>query len=291
MKSHDFGQFLFNSSIFNEGKIVELITAAKDSVPNLATGALFLRLISFSELAEQKNPEEYLQKILTDSQMDRITALEKDNSLKLVQTLLDTSTVDLEGLEEILQKYHRVEIPPVESAFASFFDSIQLDDRIDYPLALSVAESLHEFLSETLKTSIIFVPSPELGESENFGASVKITGDMPVVVAVMADREVFHRMANIYDDFVSDDLDEDFDAMSEINHPPTDKIIDAMSEMLNVFTGNFTVQFAAAVGVEEEPEPPRFGRVDDNISALRVLTNFGIFYLYIEKKEIFSMFE
>ena len=276
MKSHDFGQFLFNSSIFNEGKIVELITAAKDSVPNLATGALFLRLISFSELAEQKNPEEYLQKILTDSQMDRITALEEDNSLKLVQTLLDTSTVDLEGLEEILQKYHRVEIPPVESAFASFFDSIQLDDRIDYPLALSVAESLHEFLSETLKTSIIFVPSPELGESENFGASVKITGDMPVVVAVMADREVFHRMANIYDDFVSDDLDEDFDAMSE---------------MLNVFTGNFTVQFAAAVGVEEEPEPPRFGRVDDNISALRVLTNFGIFYLYIEKKEIFSMFE
>ena len=208
--------------------------------------------------------------------MERISALEKDNSLKLVQTLLDTSTVDLEGLEEILQKYHRVEIPPVESAFASFFDSIQLDDRIDYPLALNVAESLHEFLSETLKTSIIFVPSPELGESENFGASVKITGDMPVVVAVMADREVFHRMANIYDDFVSDDLDEDFDAMSE---------------MLNVFTGNFTVQFAAAVGVEEEPEPPRFGRVDDNISALRVLTNFGIFYLYIEKKEIFSMFE
>jgi len=139
-----------------------------------------------------------------------------------------------------------------------------------------VAESLHEFLSETLKTSVIFVPSPELGESDKFGASVKITGDMPVVVSVMAEQETFHKMANIYDDFVSDDLEEDFDAMSE---------------MLNVFTGNFTVQFAAAVGVEEEPEPPRFGRVDENLATLRVLTNFGNFYLYIERKEIFPAFE
>ena len=129
-----------------------------------------------------------------------------------------------------------------------------------------------EFLSETLGTSVVFAPSPKLGKSDKFGASVKIAGEMPVVVAVMADQKTFHVMANIYDGFVSDDLEEDFDAMSE---------------MLNVFTGNFTVQFAAAVGVEEEPEPPRFGRVDENLSTLRALTNFGTFYLYIEREEIF----
>ncbi len=276
MKSHDFGQFLFNSATFNEDKIVELITAAKNSVPTLTTQSLFLRLISFPELADKKNTEDFLGNFLSPHQLERISMLEKDNSLKLVQALIDTSTVDLEGLEKILQHYYRVEIPPVESAFASFYDSVQLANRLDYPLALGVAEGLHEFLSETLNTSVIFVPSPDLGKGEKFGASVKITGAMPVVVAVMADQKVFHKMANIYDDFVSDDLEEDFDAMSE---------------MLNVFTGNFTVQFAAAVGVEEEPEPPRFGRVAENISALRVLTNFGTFYLYIEKKEIFSVFE
>ena len=274
MKSHDFGQFLFNSATFDESKLVELITAAKDSVPTLTAQSLFLRLISFSELADKKDTDAFLKNFLQPHQLERISALEKDNSLKLVQALVDTSTVDFEGLEKILQKYFSVEIPPVESAFASFYESVQLTDRVDYPLALGVAEGLHEFLSETLKTSVIFVPSPDLGESDKFGASVKITGAMPVVVAVMAEQNIFHKMANIYDDFVSDDLEEDFDAMSE---------------MLNVFTGNFTVQFAAAVGVEEEPEPPRFGRVDDNLSTLRVLTNFGTFYLYIERNEIFSV--
>ena len=274
MKSHDFGQFLFNSATFDEGKLVELITAAKDSVPTLTAQSLFLRLISFSELADKKDTDAFLKNFLQPHQLERISTLEKDNSLKLVQALVDTSTVDFEGLEKILQKYFSVEIPPVESAFASFYESVQLTDRVDYPLALGVAEGLHEFLSETLKTSVIFVPSPDLGESDKFGASVKITGAMPVVVAVMAEQNIFHKMANIYDDFVSDDLEEDFDAMSE---------------MLNVFTGNFTVQFAAAVGVEEEPEPPRFGRVDDNLSTLRVLTNFGTFYLYIERNEIFSV--
>ena len=274
MKSHDFGQFLFNSATFDEDKLVELITAAKDSVPTLTAQSLFLRLISFSELADKKDTDAFLKNFLQPHQLERISALEKDNSLKLVQALVDTSTVDFEGLEKILQKYFSVEIPPVESAFASFYESVQLTDRVDYPLALGVAEGLHEFLSETLKTSVIFVPSPDLGESDKFGASVKITGAMPVVVAVMAEQNIFHKMANIYDDFVSDDLEEDFDAMSE---------------MLNVFTGNFTVQFAAAVGVEEEPEPPRFGRVDDNLSTLRVLTNFGTFYLYIERNEIFSV--
>ena len=273
MKSHDFGQFLFNSSTFDENKIVELITAAKNSVPTLTVQSLFLRLISVQEMAEKNLSEETLKNFLTPHQLERISALEKDNSLKLVQALLDTSTVDLAGLEKILQSYHRIEIPPVETAIAKFYDSIHMDYKLDYPLALSVAESFHEFLSETLKSSIIFIPEPEFNKIETFGASVKITGVMPVVVAVMAEQKIFHKMANIYDDFVSDDLEEDFDAMSE---------------MLNVFTGNFTVEFAAAVGVEEEPEPPRFGRVDKNIRTLRVLTNFGTFYLYIDREEIFS---
>ena len=172
-----------------------------------------------------------------------------------------------------MQEYHKIEIPPVETALAALYDSVKSENKIDYPLALNVAESLHEFLSETFETTVVFVPLAEFGNSEKFGASVKITGIMPVVCAVMAEKSMFHKMSNLYDGFVSDDLEEDFDAMSE---------------MLNVFTGNFTVQFAAAVGVEEEPEPPRFGRITENLQTLKVLTNFGDFYLYIGKDEIFS---
>ena len=274
MKSHDFGQFLFNSSIFDEDKIVELITAAKNTEPTLTTQAIFLRLVSVSELdLSAENLDEHIKKILSPHQIERAESQSKDNSFKLVQALIDTSAADYQKLEKILQEYHRTESPPVESAFAGFYDSFQGSGKIDYPLALDVAESLHEFISETFKTSVIYVPSPDLGKDDKFGASVKIQGVMPVVIAVMAEQKTFHRMANLYDDFVSDDLEEDFDAISE---------------MLNVFTGNFTVQFAASFGVEEEPEPPRFGRVDKNLQTLRVITDFGNFYIYVGQEEIFA---
>ena len=274
MKSHDFGQFLFNSSVFDENKLVELITAAKNIEPTLATRAIFLRLVSLAELTEgAENLDDLVKKILSPHQIERANRQVNDNSLKLVQALIDTGTADSKTLEKILQDYHRIEIPPVESAFANFYDSAKDDIKIDYPLALNVAESLHEFISETFNTSVIYVSAYESDGKEKFGASVKIQGVMPVVVAVVAEQNIFHKMANLYDDFVSDDLDEDFDAISE---------------MLNVFTGNFTVQFAASVGVEEEPEPPRFGRADKNLQAMRVLTDFGNFYIYIGKEEIFA---
>lgn len=278
MNSHDFGQFLFNSSTFDEDQLVQIISAAKTSVPTLTTKAIFLRMVSMAELADyfnqsQSEADEYVKKILRPHQLERIEKLGDNNSLNLAQALIDSKIVDSAQLEKILQEYHRSEIPPVENSFAAFYDSVQAGGKVDYPLALNVAESLHDFLSHTFKSTIIFIPSPDLGEVEKFGASVKIKGVMPVVVAVMADRNIFHKMSNLYDDFVSDSLDDDFDAMSE---------------MLNVFTGNFTVQFAAIVGVEEEPEPPRFGRVNEKMQTLRVLTGFGTFYLYVGKQEIFT---
>ena len=278
MKSHDFGQFLYNSSIFDEDQLEKIILAAKDSTPTLTTKALFLRMVSVSEIAESLNQSQtvsdnHVKKILKSHQLGRIEKLSNNVSLNLAQALLDIKIVDFNQFEKILQAYHRIEIPPVESSFAVFYDDVQCDSKVDYPLALNVAESLHDFLSSTFKTTVIFIPSPDLGGMEKFGASVKITGIMPVVVAVMADRKIFHKMSNLYDGFVSDDLDDDFDAMSE---------------MLNVFTGNFTVQFAAIVGVEEEPEPPRFGRVNEKLQSLKVLTGFGTFYLYFGKKEIFT---
>jgi len=278
MRSHDFGQFLFNSSTFDEAQLIKIIEAAENTTPTLTAKAIFLRIVSLAELTEYLDKsfaaaEDYVRKILLPHQLERIEKLDDGNSLDLLQALIESEIVTLSHLEKILQEYHKVEIPPVENSFAAFYDSVRAVEKIDYPLALSVAESLHDFLSDTFKSTIIFIPSPDLGESEKFGASVKVDGMMPVVVAVMAERQVFHKMSNLYDDFVSDNLDDDFDAMSE---------------MLNVFTGNFAVQFAAIVGVEEEPEPPRFGRVNETMQTLRVLTGFGTFYLYVGKQEIFT---
>jgi len=62
---------------------------------------------------------------------------------------------------------------------------------------------------------------------------------------------------------------------------------DAISELLNVFTGHFTVKIAVTKGLEEVPEPPRYGSII-NISCITMMADIGTFYVYIGKNEIFD---
>lgn len=297
MKSHDFGQFLFNSSTFNETELIRLISESENSKPTLAAKALFLRLVSADELKKvfaeseynlPENPDDYLhsheetvqekynaivKSMLTAQQLQRTQKLGNDKSLWLLQKLIDDDAIGFAELEKLLEEYHRLEIPPVENAFAAYYNSLPQNEQIDYPPALDAADYLHAFISESLNTTVVFVPKAEKEKIPMCGASVKIAGVMPVVVAVMAEEKIFHDLANLYDNFVSDSLEDDFDAISE---------------MLNVFTGNFTVKVAAAFGVEEEPEPPRFGRVDPDVDGLKVITGVGAFYIHVGKEELFE---
>ena len=107
MKSNDFAQFMFYSSAFDEKKIVELFSASKNAQPTLATKAIFLRLISLSEIKDlqKKSPAELdaeVEKILSPIQIKRTENLNSNISLKLAQSLIDTFTVDFFGLEELL---------------------------------------------------------------------------------------------------------------------------------------------------------------------------------------------
>ena len=63
---------------------------------------------------------------------------------------------------------------------------------------------------------------------------------------------------------------------------------DAISELLNVFTGQFVVNIAVTRGLDEEPEPPRFGNTSEFFNFISLFSDVGYFYLYIGKDEIFS---
>lgn len=302
MRYQDFGQFLFNSSIFDTNKLIRITQTAKNIQPTYSTTAIFMRLISMPELvmafsrarvieykilteeifAEcfrthepeiQKNFDAVVQKFLNPRRFKTVTTATEEPSIKLAQVLID-GALGFAEFEKVLDGYHKEEIPPVEKIFAKWYNEMSIEKIFEYLPALDVAKNFHSFLSDALKTTIIFSSTVAKTSEVLFGASVRIKGAMPIVVGVLAEKNVLHKLANSYDKFVSENLEEDFDAVAE---------------MLNVFTGNFTVRVASRLGLEEELYPPRFGLLEKDVhSVLSVACDVGEFYLYIGDEEIFS---
>lgn len=301
MKSHDFGQFLFNSSVLTETQLTELLRTPKKYLMNLTTNALFLRLISLREFfdackssgvtEEEETPgekfinflrsqepetakkrDDLARNFLTPKQLKKVEEFSGESSVSLAQIILDEGIFSFDRFEKILDEYHRREIPPVEEAFSKYYAGMKNAGQPDFPLALAAAENFFDFLSETYKTTVVFVPEPDAEENLKFGASVKVAGSMPVVVGMYAEKKIFQRLAFLYNDFVGDDIDDSYDAISEL---------------LNVFTGHFAVRVATNTGREEEPEPPRFGTLEGKIGGIKTLTGAGNFFITIGRDEIF----
>ena len=128
-------------------------------------------------------------------------------------------------------------------------------------------------MAEHLNSEFEIESAVDLPQEANFGASVKIDGKINFVVGVIADKKIFHDLAEKYEHFETESLDEDFDAVSEL---------------LNVVTGLLIVKLATIFGVEEDLEPPRFGQIEENIRVIKIRGNVGAFYFYIGKDEIFN---
>ena len=122
------------------------------------------------------------------------------------------------------------------------------------------------------ETEIKIESAMELPEKAKFGASVKIDGEIDFVFGVFAEKKSFHDIAERYEHFATESLEEDFDAMSEF---------------LNEVTGHFIIKIAKTFGLEEDLEPPRFGQIESKFGVIKILGNVGTFYLYIGKNEIF----
>ena len=176
-------------------------------------------------------------------------------------------------MEHILEKYNRLEIPPFEKSFSEYYLLEKDEQKADYPFSLDAAKAVYDFLSENLSTSIILLPPSETEDYPHFGATVRINGEIPIIIGLIAKRNIFKKIAENYTGDVYDSQED---------------IFDVVSELLNVFTGHFTIRIASLLGVEEEPEPPRFGEINQNISAMKMLADIGTFYIYVGKEEIFQ---
>ena len=291
MESYDFGQFLFNTAFLDEGKLDDLIVAAKNKKATLATKALFLRMVSIPELetslknlqaseslseylhshdAEvQGKYDEMIKNVL--KQPARLARMEETASLQLVQELIDSDTVDANQLEKLLDDYHKLEIPPVEEAYSNCYDSLPPEQKPDYPFAVDVVKSFHEFSSKSFSTTMILLQNIETVENTLLGATVKIKGSSPVIVGIFAEETIFTNAAKSYNNLVETKED----------------ALDAIAEFLNIYAGHLTIHMVETLGADEEPETPRFGEAE-NFTGMKMLSDCGNFYMYVGNEEFFK---
>ena len=282
MKNYDFGQFLFNSSFLDESQLAELVISAKNKKTTLATKALFLRMLSLPELEDEESlrshePEvqdkydSIIKNILKQGQPARLERLQESSSIWLAQELIDSGKVNAGQLEKLFDEYQKLETSPIEEAFEKRYDSLPPEQKLDYSLEVDVVKNFHEFTSEYLKSTMILLPNSEESKNQLLGATVKVKGETPVIVGFFAEEENFKNFAQSYNNLVEDKAD----------------ALDAVSEFLNIYVGHLTIRLVQTLGKEEEPETPRYGEAE-NFSAIKMLADWGDFYLYIGKEEFFK---
>lgn len=159
-----------------------------------------------------------------------------------------------------------------EEKFSACYEKLRDVMQLDFPLARSVFKCFQEFVNENLEAEFEIDSATDLPPNANFGASVKIEGEINFVLGVFAEEKNFHQLAENYEHFETESLEEDFDAVSEL---------------LNVVTGHLIIKIANKFGVEEDLEPPRFGKTEKIFGVIKIHGKSGTFYLYIGKEEIF----
>ncbi len=287
MKSHDFGQYLYNEHRLSEEQSARLIAATKSAEPTLAVEALFLQLVSAEELTDLfrstygkkfasigetiRSIDDRVRTLITPRQALRAEELKVGQSIRLAQALMNNGLANFLKLERLLNEYHDLQVPPLERMLTIYYERLRERLAVDFPFAIDLMRDLHMFLSDVLNATVIILPPTEFDYHEEIGSSVALIGDVPAVTGIFADERTFMRLATRYDDCV-ETLEDGFDAMSEL---------------LNVFVGHFAVKAATRRGLEEEPEPPRCGELSGDIGGFLMMSDVGKFFIYVNREEIF----
>ena len=287
MKSHDFGQHLYNSRRLSEVQSARMIEAAKSAEPTLAVEALFLQLVSAEELTELfratygkrldsigetiRSLDDRVRALITPRQALRAEELKDGQSIRLAQALINMGLANFLKLERLLNEYHDLQVPPLERMLTIYYERLRERLAVDFPFAIDLMRDLHMFLSDVLNATVIILPPTEFDYRGKIGASVALIGDVSAVTGIFADERTFMRLAMRYEEYV-ETLEDGFDAMSEL---------------LNVFVGHFAVKAATQRGIDVEPEPPRFGELSGDAGGFLMLSDVGRFFIYVNREELF----
>ena len=279
MGNRYFSQYLLNAGVLDAGNISDVMPKSAHAVPQLHILAMQQHLLSESQVEELSTADDVVKtleeaKMLSDAQIESLKNTVPGRDARVAQTLLDEHIADLKTIERCFREYDNDELHPIKDAVKKIVSKYEEMN----PVADIYGEYTEMFvgaLQRFMNTdAVVLTEATDLDFAGTRIVSQSMGGQLSVAVAVLAKNQMFLEMARRYS---GEDLTE-LDELAE----------DSLAEFINVLNGLYIVNLSGR-DLDMDLDMPRGGQdvgpTASNMIAMRIVTDFGSFVIYLAEDE------
>ncbi len=279
MGNRYFSQYLLNAGVLDAGNISDVMPKSAHAVPQLHILAMQQHLLSESQVEELSTADDVVKtleeaKMLSDAQIGSLKNTVPGRDARVAQTLLDEHIADLKTIERCFREYDNDELHPIKDAVKKIVSKYEEMN----PVADIYGEYTEMFvgaLQRFMNTdAVVLTEATDLDFAGTRIVSQSMGGQLSLAVAVLAKNQMFLEMARRYS---GEDLTE-LDELAE----------DSLAEFINVLNGLYIVNLSGR-DLDMDLDMPRssqdVGPTASNLIAMRIVTDFGSFVIYLAEDE------
>lgn len=279
MGNRYFSQYLLNAGVLDAGNISDVMPKSAHAVPQLHILAMQQHLLSESQVEELSTADDVVKtleeaKMLSDAQIESLKNTVPGRDARVAQTLLDEHIADLKTIERCFREYDNDELHPIKDAvkkIVSKYDEMNPVADIYGEYTEMFVGALQRFMDTD---AVVLTEATDLDFAGTRIVSQSMGGQLSVAVAVLAKNQMFLEMARRYS---GEDLTE-LDELAE----------DSLAEFINVLNGLYIVNLSGR-DLDMDLDMPRGGQdvgpTASNMIAMRIVTDFGSFVIYLAEDE------
>ena len=279
MGNRYFSQYLLNAGVLDAGNISDVMPKSAHAVPQLHILAMQQHLLSESQVEELSTADDVVKtleeaKMLSDAQIESLKNTVPGRDAGVAQTLLDEHIADLKTIERCFREYDNDELHPIKDAVKKIVSKYEEMN----PVADIYGEYTEMFVGALQRfmdtDAVVLTEATDLDFAGTRIVSQSMGGQLSVAVAVLAKNQMFLEMARRYS---GEDLTE-LDELAE----------DSLAEFINVLNGLYIVNLSGR-DLDMDLDMPRGGQdvgpTASNMIAMRIVTDFGSFVIYLAEDE------
>ena len=279
MGNRYFSQYLLNAGVLDAGNISDVMPKSAHAVPQLHILAMQQHLLSESQVEELSTSDDVVKtleeaKMLSDAQIESLKNTVPGRDARVAQTLLDEHIADLKTIERCFREYDNDELHPIKDAVKKIVSKYEEMN----PVADIYGEYTEMFVGALQRfmdtDAVVLTEATDLDFAGTRIVSQSMGGQLSVAVAVLAKNQMFLEMARRYS---GEDLTE-LDELAE----------DSLAEFINVLNGLYIVNLSGR-DLDMDLDMPRGGQdvgpTASNMIAMRIVTDFGSFVIYLAEDE------
>lgn len=279
MGNRYFSQYLLNAGVLDAGNISDVMPKSAHAVPQLHILAMQQHLLSESQVEELSTADDVVKtleeaKMLSDAQIESLKNTVPGRDARVAQTLLDEHIADLKTIERCFREYDNDELHPIKDAVKKIVSKYEEMN----PVADIYGEYTEMFvgaLQRFMNTdAVVLTEATDLDFAGTRIVSQSMGGQLSLAIAVLAKNQMFLEMARRYS---GEDLTE-LDELAE----------DSLAEFINVLNGLYIVNLSGR-DLDMDLDMPRssqdVGPTASNLIAMRIVTDFGSFVIYLAEDE------